>query len=58
MGDCLPVILDLSLGGALVDLVAAAFAAAFFEIPYSAAFLAMLEVGSDPGLRPGDLLNP
>ena len=37
---------------------AEALAAAFFEIPKSAAFLAMLEVGSEPGFLPGDLLNP
>ena len=36
-------------------LTAEALAAAFFEIPKSAAFLAILEVGSEPGFRPGDL---
>ena len=58
-GVCFPVILVLAIpGGALLDLVALALAAAFLSMPYSAAFLAILERGFEPGRRPGDLLRP
>ena len=35
-----------------------ALAAAFFEMPSAFALMAILELGSDPGLRPGDLCKP
>ena len=54
-GGCLDEILMRGGAEAARAPTAEAFAAAFLEIPKSAAFLAMLEVGSEPGFRPGDL---
>ena len=35
-----------------------ALAAAFLDMPSAFALMAILELGSDPGLRPGDLCKP
>ena len=61
-GELLLVILLVRTGGALLPLPlmarAEALQAAFLEMPKACAFLAILELGSDPGLRPGYFESP